>query len=67
VNRDATSKSPQGSEPSEWTEAAQGFDAWCTTNVYEADGYVVASITVPLGDLSSWQMRELAQIARRSR
>jgi len=45
----------------------EGFDAWYTTNVYrqKQDGYVVASVTVPLGDLSSWQMRELAQIARR--
>ena len=45
----------------------EGFDAWYTTNVYrqKQEGYVVASITVPLGDLSSWQMRELAQIARR--
>jgi sulfite reductase (ferredoxin) len=45
----------------------EGFDAWYTTNVYrqKQEGYVAASITVPLGDLSSWQMRELAQIARR--
>src|SRR4051812_21061968 len=45
----------------------EGFDAWYTTNVYrqKQEGYVVASVTVPLGDLSSWQMRELAQIARR--
>ena len=37
------------------------------TNVYRQKqaGYVVASVTLPLGDLSSWQMRELADIARR--
>ena len=40
----------------------EGFDAWYATNVYRQKqaGYVVASITLPLGDLSSWQMRELA-------
>jgi len=45
----------------------EGFDAWYSTNVYRQKqaGYVVASITLPLGDLSSWQMRELAGIARR--
>jgi sulfite reductase (ferredoxin) len=45
----------------------EGFDSWYSTNVYRQKqaGYVVASITLPLGDLSSWQMRELAGIARR--
>ena len=45
----------------------EGFDAWYATNVYRQKqaGYVVASITLPLGDLSSWQMRELAKLARR--
>jgi sulfite reductase (ferredoxin) len=45
----------------------EGFDAWYGTNVYrqKQEGYVVASVTLPLGDLSSWQMRQLADIARR--
>ena len=45
----------------------EGFDAWYATNVYrqKQPGYVVASVTLPLGDLSSWQMREMANIARR--
>jgi sulfite reductase (ferredoxin) len=45
----------------------EGFDAWYATNVYRQKqaGYVVASITLPLGDLASWQMRDLAGIARR--
>jgi sulfite reductase (ferredoxin) len=45
----------------------EGFDAWYATNVYRQKqaGYVVASITLPLGDLSSAQMRELATLARR--
>jgi sulfite reductase (ferredoxin) len=44
-----------------------GFDAWSETNVYrqKQSGYAVAAITLPLGDLTSWQMRELARIARR--
>jgi sulfite reductase (ferredoxin) len=45
----------------------EGFDAWYSTNVYrqKQEGYAVAAITLPLGDLSSWQMREFADIARR--
>jgi len=44
-----------------------GFEAWYATNVYRQKqaGYVVASVTLPLGDLASWQMRELAALARR--
>jgi sulfite reductase (ferredoxin) len=45
----------------------EGFDAWYATNVYrqKQKGYALASVTLPLGDLASWQMRELADIARR--
>jgi sulfite reductase (ferredoxin) len=45
----------------------ESFDGWYATNVYrqKQPGYVVASVTLPLGDISSWQMRELATIARR--
>ncbi|HEX4999207.1 MAG TPA: nitrite/sulfite reductase [Terriglobia bacterium] len=45
----------------------EGFDAWHATNVYrqKQEGYAVAAVTLPLGDLTAWQMRELAQIARR--
>src|SRR5262245_54863076 len=44
-----------------------GFNEWCATNVYhqKQPGYVVATVTLPLGDLSARQMRELANIARR--
>jgi sulfite reductase (ferredoxin) len=44
-----------------------GFDEWARTNVYEQkqSGYVVATITCPLGDVSSDQMRKLADIAGR--
>ncbi len=45
----------------------EGFDTWYETNVYpqKQPGYVVASVTLPLGDISSWQMRKLANLARR--
>jgi sulfite reductase (ferredoxin) len=43
------------------------FDAWAETNVaaQRQPGYAVAAVTLPLGDLSSVQMRRLADIARR--
>jgi sulfite reductase (ferredoxin) len=44
-----------------------GFDEWAATNVYQQRqaGYAVATVTLPLGDISSFQMRRLADIARR--
>jgi sulfite reductase (ferredoxin) len=44
-----------------------GFDAWRTGNIrpQRQEGYVVATVTLPLGDLTSTQMRSLADIARR--
>jgi sulfite reductase beta subunit-like hemoprotein len=43
------------------------FEAWRATNVYaqRQPGYVVATVTLPLGDITSWQMRQLADVARR--
>jgi sulfite reductase (ferredoxin) len=45
----------------------EGFDAWAATNIYpqRQNGYIVATVTCPLGDLSSDQMRALADIAER--
>ena len=45
----------------------EGFEKWFATNVYRQrqPGYVVASITLPLGDMTSVQTRQLANIARR--
>ncbi len=45
----------------------EGFEAWYATNVYrqKQEGYAAAGVTLPLGDLTSYQMRELAAIARR--
>jgi sulfite reductase (ferredoxin) len=45
----------------------EGFDDWYRTNVYRQrqPGYVTATVTLPLGDLTGWQMRRLADLARR--
>jgi sulfite reductase (ferredoxin) len=45
----------------------EGFDAWYRTNVYRQRqaGYAVVTVTLPLGDLTSRQMRLLADVARR--
>ena len=44
-----------------------GFENWYATNVYrqKQEGYAVAAVTLPLGDISSKQMRQLADTARR--
>ncbi|MBS0614407.1 MAG: nitrite/sulfite reductase, partial [Proteobacteria bacterium] len=43
------------------------FEAWRATNVHaqRQAGYVVATVTLPLGDITSWQMRQLASLARK--
>jgi sulfite reductase (ferredoxin) len=48
-------------------ERPEGFEQWYETNVYRQrqEGYTVATINLPLGDLSAWQTRELADLARR--
>ncbi len=44
----------------------EGFDAWYETNVYPQRqcGYVAVTVSLPLGDFSSWQSRKLADLAR---
>jgi sulfite reductase (ferredoxin) len=44
-----------------------GFERWEQTNVYQQrqSGYVVATVTCPLGDITSDQMRALASMAQR--
>lgn len=39
---------------------------WIATNAYgqRQEGYVTATVALPLGDISSWQTRRLADIAR---
>ena len=57
-------------EPGEFvgdTHRLDGFDQWHRTNVYRQrqPGYTVATVALPLGDLTSHQMRALAAISRR--
>jgi len=48
-------------------EHPEGFDVWYATNVYHQrqPGYVVATVNLPLGDITGDQLRALADIARR--
>ncbi|HTT05079.1 MAG TPA: nitrite/sulfite reductase [Steroidobacteraceae bacterium] len=64
-HRDAPLKGAADLAPG--TDADPQFQAWRTTNVYaqRQPGYVVATVTLPLGDITSWQMRQLAALARR--
>jgi sulfite reductase (ferredoxin) len=52
--------------PPEPRPAPEGFAAWSATNVLpqKQEGYAVAVVTLPLGDLSSEQMRRVAGLAR---
>ncbi|MDX6644286.1 MAG: hypothetical protein QOK40_13 [Miltoncostaeaceae bacterium] len=45
----------------------EAFRRWLTTNVYpqRQPGYATATVSLPLGDLASWQTRALAALARR--
>ena len=45
----------------------EGFMEWYQTNVYRQlqPGYVVATVALPLGDITSGQLRSLAAICRR--
>jgi ferredoxin-nitrite reductase len=45
----------------------EGFEKWFATNVYRQKqaGYAVATVTLPLGDITATQTRQLANIARR--
>ena len=47
--------------------ASAAFREWVRTNVYRQSQahYVTATLTLPLGDISAWQLRRLADIARR--
>jgi sulfite reductase (ferredoxin) len=45
----------------------EGFGEWVETNVYRQRqaGYAVATVTLPVGDITAWQMRQLADLARK--
>jgi sulfite reductase (ferredoxin) len=53
--------------PSSGETLPDGYREWLRTNVYRQrqPGYAVATIALPLGDLSSVQTRRLAEVARR--
>ncbi len=46
---------------------SEGFETWYRTNVYKQrqSGYCVATVHLPLGDITSHQMIQLADVARR--
>ncbi len=48
-------------------EGSAAFRVWAATNVYRQrqEGYATATVALPLGDISSWQTRQLSDIARR--
>ncbi len=56
---------PGATLPADAGDAA--FREWRATNVrpQRQPGYAIATIKLPLGDISSWQMRQLADISRR--
>ena len=45
----------------------EGFEAWFASNVYgqRQEGYCVATVALPLGDITSEQVRQLADVARK--
>ena len=53
--------------PLDEASGSPAFKAWARTNVYRQrqPGYAVATVSLPLGDLSGWQLRRLADVARR--
>ena len=67
-NVDAATEAPaRPAAPLNGDARPDGFDAWARTNVYRQRqaGYAVTTVTLPLGDLTSTQLRRLAVIARR--
>ena len=56
----------KSAEPLNGVERPEGFDAWYATNVYKQrqEGYLAVTVSLPLGDLTAWQMRKLADLAR---
>jgi sulfite reductase (ferredoxin) len=72
--REHFDKIPRFSEKPSWqgvqlngARRPPGFEEWAKTNVYEQrqSGHVTVTVTCPLGDLTSDQMRAMADIAGR--
>jgi sulfite reductase (ferredoxin) len=53
--------------PLNGTRKPEGYEEWAETNVYQQRqaGFVVATITLPLGDATSEQMRKIADLTHR--
>ena len=53
-------------QPLNGAQHPEGFDTWHRTNVYQQrqQGYVAVKVTLPLGDVSAWQLRKLADMVR---
>ena len=66
---EALSSSEESLEPTEdlAAEGSTEFRQWVKTNIrsQKQEGYVVATVTLPLGDISANQLRSLADIVRR--
>ena len=65
--RSASEQPLKTAQPLNDTPRPEGFDRWHETNVYpqRQPGYSVAAVMLPLGDLTSRQMRQLADLAGR--
>jgi sulfite reductase (ferredoxin) len=57
---------PKAASPLDGRPRAEGVDAWFRTNVYRQrqPGYATVQVTLPLGDFTARQARELADLAR---
>ncbi|MEX0801020.1 MAG: nitrite/sulfite reductase [Dehalococcoidia bacterium] len=58
---------PTAGEPPKNGQPAPGFERWLQTNLrpQKQEGYVAATVTVPMGNLSPEQFRGLADVMRR--
>ena len=57
----------QAPQPLNGAVRDSAFERWRASNAYrqKQTGYAVAAVTLPIGDITSWQMRRLADLARR--
>jgi sulfite reductase (ferredoxin) len=60
-------KGPQAADIAEWPAASRRLCEWAKTNVYRQlqPSYAVVTITLPIGDLTSYQARHVADLARK--
>jgi sulfite reductase (ferredoxin) len=58
---------PRAPSPLNGASRPDGFDEWYASNVYRQrqEGYALAMLTLPLGDITSQQTRDLADVARK--